>query len=71
MKTKYRPAAPLPPVEDDERHADETDAFITRNRDALNDSLRRSRKEIADGKVSKKTVGEIISEGRARHATRK
>ncbi len=54
----------LPAVEDDERHRDEVDGFLARNRDALNASIRRSRKELAEGKASTKTIDDIISEGR-------
>ncbi len=55
---------PLPAVEDDERHRDEVDAFITRNRDALNASIRRGRKEVAEGKTSPRTIDDIIAEDR-------
>jgi len=55
---------PLPAVEDDERYRDEMDAFIARNRDALNDSIRRGRKEFAEGKMSSRTIDDIIAEGR-------
>jgi hypothetical protein len=55
-------------VEDDERHGDEVDAYIDRNRAALNESIRKSRKEIAVGKVSKKSIDDIVTEGRRRHS---
>jgi antitoxin ParD1/3/4 len=55
---------PLPSVEDDERYRDEMDAFIARNRDALNASIRRGRKEVAEGKMSSRTIDDIIAEGR-------
>ena len=54
-------------IEDDERYRDHVDGYISRNRDVLNASIRKSRKEIAEGRVSSKSIGEIISEGRRRH----
>src|SRR5208282_5382384 len=39
---------PALPIEDDERHGGDVDAFIDRNREALNDSIRRSRAEVED-----------------------
>ena len=41
--------------------------FIVRNRDALNASIHKGRKELAAGKVSIKSIEEIIAEGRRRH----
>jgi hypothetical protein len=61
------PKMPALPIEDDERHSGETDAFIARNREALSRSIRHSRSEAAEGKVSKKDIGSIIVEGRTRH----
>jgi tetratricopeptide (TPR) repeat protein len=58
------------PVEDDERHRDVVDGYIARNRDALNASIRKSRKEIAEGKGSSKSIDVIIDEGRRRHIRR-
>ena len=55
-------------IEDDERHGDDVADYIERNREALNASIKRSRREIAEGKSSKKTIDEIIAEGKARHA---
>ena len=63
-------APAVPPVlqiEDDERHLGQVDDYISRNRDALNASIRRSRKEIAEGNVSSKTIETIIAEGHRRH----
>ena len=54
-------------VEDDERHSDLVDDYIMRNRDALNESIRKGRKELAAGKVSTKSIDEIIAEGRRRN----
>ena len=54
-------------VEDDERHCDLVDDFVARNRDALNASIRKGRKELAAGKVSTKSIDEIIAEGRRRN----
>jgi hypothetical protein len=56
------------PIEDDERHAADVDDYINRNREALNASIRRSRREIAEGKVSSKSIDAIIAEGRRRHS---
>ena len=68
IKPKMQPGArPLPSVEDDERHRGEVDAFITRNRDALNAAIRRGRKEVAERKTSTRTIDDIIAEGRKRH----
>ncbi|HEY2071420.1 MAG TPA: hypothetical protein VGG48_17815 [Rhizomicrobium sp.] len=47
------------PTEDDAR----TDAFIARNRDALNASIRQARHEVAEGKTSTKSMDDIIAEG--------
>ena len=58
---------PLLPVEDDERHRGDADGFLTRNRDALDASIRRSRKQIAEGEISSKTIEDIITEGRRKH----
>ncbi len=55
------------PVEDDERHSDQVDDYIARNRDALNASISKSRKELAEGKVSTKSIDDIIAEGRRKH----
>ena len=63
-------ARAMPAIEDDERHREQVDDFVTRNRDALNDSIRRSRRELARGEPSSKTIGDIIAEGRKRSAKR-
>ncbi len=57
-------------VEDDERHSDQVDSFIARNRDALNASIRKGRKELAEGKTSSKSIDDIVAEGRRRHSSR-
>jgi dsDNA-binding SOS-regulon protein len=57
-------AKPLPAVEDDERHRDEVDVFLSRNRDSLNASIKHSRGELAKGNISKKSIDDIIAEGR-------
>ncbi|MBI3676855.1 MAG: hypothetical protein HY243_09600 [Proteobacteria bacterium] len=67
VKQKSRKNLPAVPIEDDKRHRDQTDTYITRNRDALNDSIRRSREEIAQGKSSSKTIDDIVTAGRRRH----
>lgn len=61
--------AGLPPIDDTESY-DETDAFIVRNRDVLNASIEKSRMELAAGKVSTKSIDDIIAEGRRRHSGR-
>ncbi len=53
-------------VEDDERHTAEVDAYIRRNRKALNLSLREARKAVTKGEVSKKDLAAIVAEGRSR-----
>jgi hypothetical protein len=63
-------AAPALRIEDDERHLIQTDEFIARNRETLNDSIRRSRLAAAQGTVSAKGIDTIIAEGRQRHAIR-
>ena len=45
------------------------DAFVARNRDALNESIAQSRAEVAQGIYSKRTVAEIIADGRKRFET--
>jgi len=78
MKAKIKIAKRLPTsvgagllIEDDERHRDQVDGYIARNRDALNESIRRSRREFAEGKISSKTFDDIIAEGRKRHIRNK
>lgn len=61
------PRASIPTVEADERHQTDVDAFIGRNRDELNESIRRSRQEVGGGEQSTRTIDEIISDGRKRH----
>ncbi len=53
-------------IEDDERHSGDVDGYIARNRDALNASIKKSRSEIAKGKISKKSIDDIIAEGHKR-----
>jgi hypothetical protein len=66
-KARTKPASDAVSIEDDERHIDDVGDYIRRNRDALNASIKRSRSEIAKGKPSKKSIGDIIAEGKARH----
>lgn len=56
----------LPEVEADERHQADVDGFISRNRDALNASIRRSRAEMAQDIHSSRTIGDIVADGRKR-----
>jgi hypothetical protein len=65
------PAAASFPIEDDERHRDQVDGYVARNRNALNESIRRARQEFAEGKVSTKSFSDIIAEGRKRHTRSK
>jgi hypothetical protein len=53
-------------IEDDERHIDQVDDFISRNSDVLNESIRRSRSEVAAGRSSRKSISKMIAEGNAR-----
>jgi dihydropteroate synthase len=65
-KARTKPASDAVSIEDDERHVEDVSDYIRRNRDALNVSIKRSRAEVAKGKHSKKSVGGIIAEGKAR-----
>lgn len=58
-----------PDVELDERHRGDVDAFIERNRDALNESIRRSREEFARGDYCRLSFAEILDDCRERHET--
>ena len=53
-------------IEDDERHSDAVAGYIARNHEALNASIKRSRGEVAKGKVSSKSIDDIVKEGRSR-----
>ncbi len=61
--------AGLPAIDDVEGYA-EIEAYVARNRDALNASIRKGRKELAEGKISTKSIDDIIAEGRRRHGVR-
>ena len=67
MSTKKVAKPSVPAVEDDERHTGEVDGFVSRNRDALNQSIREARQDVASGTVSKKSIADIVAEGRSRH----
>ncbi len=54
-------------IESDELHQPEIDAFITRNRDVLNESIRQSLDELERGVVSQRTIQDIIADGMRRH----
>lgn len=59
--------ADFPDLEPDDIRACEeyfADQFIARNRDALNESIRRGREELARGDVPSTTIDDIIQEGR-------
>lgn len=66
IKSRQSPMA----VEDDERHTKEFSDFVGRNRKALNASIAKAREDAARGQVSKKSIKDIVSEGRRRHATK-
>jgi hypothetical protein len=70
-RMKNRLPAPALPIEDDERHGNDIDAFIARNREVLSVSLRRARREVAEGKTSAKNIDTVIAEGRSRHSKKK
>jgi hypothetical protein len=54
-------------IESDELHQPEIDAFIARNRDVLNESIRQSLDELERGVVSQRTIQDIIADGMRRH----
>ena len=43
---------------------DQVDAFVARNREAIEASIRQGCKEFAEGKVSSRTIDDIIAKGR-------
>jgi len=70
MTAKARKSNDAPATLDvgaDERHQTDVDAVITRNRDALNASIRISREEVARGLLSTRAIDDIIADGRKRH----
>ena len=69
-KASRKTAGHALPIEADERHQEEVDGFVSRNRDALNESIRRSRKEVGEGVYSKRTIDELIADGRRRNKSR-
>ncbi len=54
-------------IESDELHQPEIDAFIARNRDVLNESIRQSLDELERGVVSQRTIQDMIADGMRRH----
>lgn len=66
---KPTPPSATPAVEADERHQADVDAFIGRNRDQLNASIRHSRQDLEKGVKSVRTIDDIISDGRKRLGT--
>jgi hypothetical protein len=60
-------AGGLAAVEVDERHQDQVDAFVVRNRDALNESIHASRDEMRKGITATRTIDQIISDGHKRN----
>jgi hypothetical protein len=59
--------AAVPAVESDERYQAEVDTFVSRNRDELNASIRRSREEVRNGVQAARTIGDIMADGLKRH----
>jgi hypothetical protein len=57
-------------IESDELHQPEIDAFIARNREVLNESIRQSLDELDRGIVSKRTIQDIIADGIRQHGHR-
>ena len=55
------------PMEADERYSGEVDAFVGRNREALNASIRRSREGIHVGTFSTKSIDDTVAEGHKRY----
>jgi hypothetical protein len=49
----------------------EIDEFISRNRDALNASIKNSRRQASQGVFAKRSVAQIIADGRRRHRSKK
>jgi len=66
----FEPAPPTLDVGADERHQDDVDKVIARNRDALNASIRKGREEMAGGAQATRTINDIIADGRKRHGAR-
>lgn len=63
----------FPDLEPDDIRACEeyfADQFIARNRDALNESIRRGREELARGDILSTTIDDIIAEGRTKFTRR-
>lgn len=54
-----------PSMASDASHPD-VDAFVARNREALNQSIKQSRREVAQGLQATRTVDDIIADGRKR-----
>ncbi len=60
----------MPAIEADELSRDQVDAFIARNRDALNDSFNESVAELDQGIFSTRTIADVIADGHKRHGIR-
>ena len=57
----------MPAIEPDELSRDQVDAFIARNREALNDSFNESVAELDQGIFSNRTITDVIADGHKRH----
>ena len=67
MASGPKQAAHPPPEPEQELSEAQVDAFISRNREALDESIRQAREQFARGEVSKRTIADIIADGRRRH----
>ena len=54
----------------DELHQADVDAFVDRNREALEESIAISRAEVAQGIYSKRSVDDIIAAGMKRYGAK-
>ena len=62
--------ATMPAIEVDELYTDQVDAFVARNRDALNESFNESIAELDAGVFSPRTIADVISDGHRRHGVK-
>ena len=60
--------APTLPIETDERDRPLVDAFIARNRAALDAALKEANRQVEAGESIDCSIDEIIAEGRKRNA---
>ena len=60
----------MPVPASDELHQADVDAFVDRNREALEESIAVSRAEVAQGIYSKRSVDDIIAVGMKRYGAK-